>query len=237
MIDLDDEVAKEYLAECREHLAAAEADLSAISDTRAGMSEELAARLLRAVRVVRGADLFGLARIREVGLAMEEAVGLFRFHKLILTRHRTRVLQHATGMLHDLVEHPATSNLIDATKVKESLANLCEDYRDIPREMGRSRTAPMARAGKRLRALLVEDDGVSRLAMRTFLSRYGACDAFADGKEGVEAFRAAVEPGPRYDLVCMDIMMPEMDGREALRQMRAIEEAMAFSLPTAPRSS
>lgn len=46
-----------------------------------------------------------------------------------------------------------------------------------------------------------------------------------NGKEAVEAFRAATESGHRYDLVCMDLVMPEMDGRQAVREMRAIEEA------------
>ena len=76
-----------------------------------------------------------------------------------------------------------------------------------------------------LRILLAEDDFSSRLLLQAFLSRHGDCHVAANGKEAVEAFRAASESGHRYDLVCMDLLMPEMDGRQAVREIRAIEEA------------
>jgi two-component system, chemotaxis family, chemotaxis protein CheY len=71
----------------------------------------------------------------------------------------------------------------------------------------------------------VEDDFASRLLLQTFLSRYGECHVAVNGREAVEAYRVAWESGLRYDLVCADIMMPEMDGHEAVRQIRAIEQS------------
>ena len=76
-----------------------------------------------------------------------------------------------------------------------------------------------------LRVLLAEDDFSCRLLLQTFLSRYGECHVAVNGREAVEAVRCAFERGQPYDLICMDIMMPEMDGREAVRQVRALEEA------------
>ena len=76
-----------------------------------------------------------------------------------------------------------------------------------------------------MRTLIVEDDFTSRLLLQSFLSRYGECHIAVNGKEAVDAFRAARERGEAYDLVCMDIMMPEMDGQTAVREMRAMEEA------------
>ncbi len=44
----------------------------------------------------------------------------------------------------------------------------------------------------------------------------------------MNAYTAALERGQPYDLICMDIMMPEMDGREAVRQIRAMEAAQGI---------
>jgi two-component system, chemotaxis family, chemotaxis protein CheY len=75
-----------------------------------------------------------------------------------------------------------------------------------------------------MRTLIVEDDFTSRLLLQTFLSPYGECHIAVNGKEAVQAFRAAQESGRNYDLLCVDIMMPEMDGQEAIKQIRALEE-------------
>ena len=76
-----------------------------------------------------------------------------------------------------------------------------------------------------MKTLIVEDDFTSRLVLNTFLSRYGECHVAVNGWEAVEAFRSALESGQRYDLICMDIMLPEMNGREAVKQVRALEAA------------
>jgi len=76
-----------------------------------------------------------------------------------------------------------------------------------------------------MRTLIVEDDFTSRILLQSFLSQFGECHIAINGLEAIEAFRAAGKSGERYDLICMDIMMPEMDGQTAIREIRAIEEA------------
>ena len=76
-----------------------------------------------------------------------------------------------------------------------------------------------------MRTLIVEDDFMSRLVLQTLFSRYGECHVAVNGREAVDAFRSAHENKKPYELICMDIMMPEMDGHMALKQIRDLEEA------------
>jgi len=76
-----------------------------------------------------------------------------------------------------------------------------------------------------MRTLIVEDDFTSRFLLQSFLAPYGECHSALNGREAVDAFRLAKENGARFDLICMDIMMPEMDGQEALGHIRALEES------------
>ena len=76
----------------------------------------------------------------------------------------------------------------------------------------------------KLKMLIVEDDLPSYKILEEYLSEYGDCTIVANGAEGVEAFKNTLDAGTPYDLVCLDIMMPEMDGHEALRTIRQIEQ-------------
>ena len=74
-----------------------------------------------------------------------------------------------------------------------------------------------------MKILLAEDDFVTRKFMKGFLSKYVECDVTVDGMEAVDAFMMALEDDAPYDLVCLDIMMPVMDGYQALMGIRNLE--------------
>ena len=74
-----------------------------------------------------------------------------------------------------------------------------------------------------MKILLAEDDFASRKFMDKQLSRYGECDVMVDGEEAVDAFMMALEDDEPYDLACLDVMMPVMDGYQVLKAIRDIE--------------
>lgn len=80
-----------------------------------------------------------------------------------------------------------------------------------------------------MKVLVAEDDFISRSLMLKLMSTYGECDLTANGYEAVEAFKSALDSGERYDLVCMDILMPTVDGYEALKHIREIEKS--YNIP------
>lgn len=75
-----------------------------------------------------------------------------------------------------------------------------------------------------MRALIVEDDVISREILQKILNEYGDCDLAFDGREGIEIFKHALKEARPYDLICMDIMMPELSGLDALHRIRQIEK-------------
>ena len=75
-----------------------------------------------------------------------------------------------------------------------------------------------------MNVLIVEDDFYVRKLLKEIMSIYGTCDTVGDGEEAVQAFALSMEENKPYDLICLDIMMPGMNGQEALKQIREFEK-------------
>ena len=74
-----------------------------------------------------------------------------------------------------------------------------------------------------MRILIVDDEFTARRLLKKILSKYGDCDVVFDGEEAVQAFRLAWDEKEPYDLICLDIMMPNLDGQEVLKKIREME--------------
>ncbi len=73
-----------------------------------------------------------------------------------------------------------------------------------------------------LRILVAEDNAINQKVVSRVLASLGhACQCVADGRLALEAIAAAHESGQPFDVVLMDVQMPEMDGLQAASALRA----------------
>ncbi|MBF0285094.1 MAG: response regulator [Magnetococcales bacterium] len=81
-----------------------------------------------------------------------------------------------------------------------------------------------------MRILIVDDESPHRFILEQMLKPVGECDLAVSGAEAVELFQTAHQEGKPYDFICMDILMPTMDGHETLQRLRALERAWKVPL-------
>ena len=72
--------------------------------------------------------------------------------------------------------------------------------------------------------LVVDDEVLNRKLIRESLTELANCVCVASGAEAIEAFELAIAEDKPFDIVLLDIAMPEMDGVQALKRLREIEE-------------
>jgi two-component system chemotaxis response regulator CheY len=74
-----------------------------------------------------------------------------------------------------------------------------------------------------MKVLIIEDDPTARLMLKSMLDKFGEVTESRTGGEGMQSFYSALSANSPYDLVCLDIGLPEMDGLDLLRFIRNVE--------------
>ena len=86
-----------------------------------------------------------------------------------------------------------------------------------------------------MKMLIVEDDFTTRKILLKFLQPFGECDVAVDGQEALVAYKEALASNDPYRLICLDIMMPELDGHGVLKSIRDIEAAQGVAATEAAK--
>ncbi len=78
-----------------------------------------------------------------------------------------------------------------------------------------------------MKILIVDDVLHNRFVLQKMMEPMGLVHAVATGEEALEAVDMSLAQGEPYDLILLDILMPDMDGQQVLKAIRTQEEARA----------
>ena len=84
-----------------------------------------------------------------------------------------------------------------------------------------------------MRSLIVEDARVSQMILEKILGAYGDCQVARTGVEALQAFNEAIGEKRPFDLICLDMGLPDFAGVEILTKIRAVEDVRG--IPTSQK--
>jgi PAS domain S-box-containing protein len=167
---------------------------------------------------------------RALGDEAVEALGgvaqAHAMHRIVMftptTRHELTPSSAFTGYLVKPLRAASLAARLSAT-VEVVAPNLATDALIEPRA-----ETPAAKSTKGFSILVAEDNEINALLMRSLLSRLGHHVVIAtNGEAAIESWQAARSAGTPYDLILMDVQMPQLDGIETAKRVRAAEAGQA----------
>ncbi len=120
----------------------------------------------------------------------------------------------------------------DIRKVVECMQKGAADYLTKPLSLegllsAIERAGPLQKKEERtgLRILVLEDDASTCRLMQIFLDQIGECRIVSGGRTALDAFQSALDQEKPFDLLLLDIMVPEINGIDVLKKVRTIERS------------
>jgi two-component system chemotaxis response regulator CheY len=219
---VDQELTDEFISEFRESIEDTIHHILLLEKNPE--NTESARSLFRNFHNIKGnASVLGFEKIVRISHEAENLLENIQGKTLQFNPQIIETMLISTDVLTALVDEVAGGTSFDEPKLNDFI-NTISSYLP-PGAPDNASLALNAKEVPSLRILIVDDEFVSRSTAQKIMSQYGECESATGGTEALEAFNFAHEEGNPYDLITMDISMPDMDGVEALKRIRAWEES------------